>query len=275
VSGGSGSGESRDAGPLALRALTEDDLPAVDPWFADPETVRRLGGPDWPRRLLVLARAPGRHAFLALAGGAPVGLVDVEREAGPPSRAVVALLVAPGRRGQGVGTGILDALAGRPELEGVPVLAGEVETGNAAGLALARAAGGAPCGRASAGFVALARPRDPGAARAVALEHRLLRPEVRRDPAAVLALLHPDFREIGASGRTWDGPSVAAAIATDPRAPVTTGEVEAAVLARGVVLVTYTALRGDARSRRSSVWLADADADGGGWRLRFHQGTPA
>jgi ribonuclease HI len=60
---------------------------------------------------------------------------------------------------------------------------------------------------------------------------------------------------------------------------VTAAEVEAAVLAPGVVLVTYTAVRGDARSRRSSVWLADADADadadGGGWRLRFHQGTPA
>jgi hypothetical protein len=116
-------------------------------------------------------------------------------------------------------------------------------------------------------------PRDPGAARAVALEHRLLLPEVRRDPAAVLALLHPDFREIGASGRTWDGPSVAGTIAADPGAPVTAAEVEAAVLAPGVVLVTYTAVRGDARSRRSSVWLADAD--GGGRRLRFHQGTPA
>jgi ribonuclease HI len=278
VSAASWSGEAHDQGAITLRALTEDDLPAVDPWFADPETVRRLGGPDWPRQLLVLARAPGRHAFLALAGAEPVGLADVEEEPGPPSRAVLALLVAPGRRGQRVGRRILDALAGRRELEDVPVLAGEVEAGNAAGLALARAAGGAPSGRAtSAGFVALARPRDPGAARAVALEHRLLLLEVRRDPAAVLALLHPDFREIGASGRTWDGPSVAGAVAADPGVPVTADEVEAAVLAPGVVLVTYTAVRGDARSRRSSVWLADADADadGGGWRLRFHQGTPA
>jgi ribonuclease HI len=64
---------------------------------------------------------------------------------------------------------------------------------------------------------------------------------------------------------------VAAAIAADPGAPVSTDEVEAAVLAPGVVLVTYTAVRGDVRSRRSSVWLAHGD----GWRLRFHQGTPA
>jgi hypothetical protein len=51
---------------------------------------------------------------------------------------------------------------------------------------------------------------------------------------------------------------VAAGIAARPGAPVATGEVEAAVLAPGVALVTSSAMRGDARSRPSPVWLADA-----------------
>ncbi len=262
-------------GPLApaLRPFAAEDLPAVDPWFADPETASRLGGPAWPRELLVRARAPGRHALLALAGTEPVGLAEVELEFGPPARAAVALVVAPGRRGQGVGAALLDALASRPELVGVEAIAGEVETDNAAGLALARAAGGAPAPARSTSprYVAFARPRDPGAARVVALEHRLLEPGVRRDPAAVQALLHPGFCEIGASGRTWDRASVAAALAAEPGSPVTTSDVEAVRIAEEVVLLTYTAIRGEVRSRRSSLWVAH----GGAWRCRFHQGTPA
>ena len=38
----------------------------------------------------------------------------------------------------------------------------------------------------------------------VALELSLLDPQVRRSPERVERLLHPDFREFGASGAAWD-----------------------------------------------------------------------
>jgi ribonuclease HI len=87
----------------------------------------------------------------------------------------------------------------------------------------------------------------------------------------VRALLHPDFREVGASGRVWDRESVAAALAAEPGGPVETSAVAAVRVAAEVVLVTYVAARGPARSHRSSLWLAD----NGSWLLRHHQGTPA
>jgi ribonuclease HI len=100
----------------------------------------------------------------------------------------------------------------------------------------------------------------------IALELRLLEPETRRDRLLVRSLLHPDFHEIGASGRTWDRDETVAALADDPGERPTVGDVAARRVADGVVLVTYTA--GD--SRRSSLWVRDAD----GWRVLFHQGTP-
>jgi ribonuclease HI len=99
----------------------------------------------------------------------------------------------------------------------------------------------------------------------LALESRLLDPHTRRDPAQVASLLHPDFWEIGASGRTWSHAEVLAALANDPQPRATAGDMAARRISDNVVLVTYSA--GD--SRRSSLWVRGAD----GWRLLFHQGT--
>jgi hypothetical protein len=104
----------------------------------------------------------------------------------------------------------------------------------------------------------------------VALELRLLDPATRRNPAAVEPLLHEDFREIGASGRLWDRAAIVAALAGDPGEQARATEVTARFVSDRVVLITYTAERAGARSRRSSLWL---DGDGG-WRVLFHQGTP-
>ena len=107
----------------------------------------------------------------------------------------------------------------------------------------------------------------------IALEERLLDPAVRADPAAVEALLHPDFAEIGASGTPYDRAAIVAALAADPGERSRLVDAVTAELADGVVLLTYTAIAADgARSLRSSVWVRD---DGAGWRVRFHQGTPA
>jgi hypothetical protein len=103
----------------------------------------------------------------------------------------------------------------------------------------------------------------------VALELRLLDPEVRADRAEVERLLHPEFREIGAFGRLWDRESIVAALAEDPGTGATASEVEAREVAEGVVLVTYVAESAAGRSWRSSLWVRCED----GWRVLFHQGT--
>jgi hypothetical protein len=113
----------------------------------------------------------------------------------------------------------------------------------------------------------------------VGLERLLLEPNVRARPGAVLARLHPDFVEFGASGRTWDGAAVADALALEAMDAADSGSAQHLEardftpirLADGVVLVTYTIDAADRTSLRSSVWVRDPDR---GWLLRFHQGTP-
>src|SRR5687768_11724036 len=99
-----------------------------------------------------------------------------------------------------------------------------------------------------------------------ALEERLLDPEVRRNATAVGALLHPDFVEFGASGRTWDRQAMVAELARQPGEPVDAREFRATRLAADVVLLTYRT----GTSLRSSIWCRGED---GAWRIRHHQGT--
>jgi ribonuclease HI len=112
---------------------------------------------------------------------------------------------------------------------------------------------------------------DPDLAGVVALERALLDPATRRRPGAVQKLLHPGFREFGASGAIWDRDAMVAALAADPGGPVEMAGVAARAVADGAVLVTYTATAAAGRSLRSSLWVRDED----GWRVLFHQGTPA
>ena len=109
------------------------------------------------------------------------------------------------------------------------------------------------------------------------LETRLLRPELRRQPDQVAAILDDGFREFGASGRIWDKPSVIAALQEDASFECEVSDFELRPLADDVVLATYrirsigTPNRPAANSLRSSLWRRTA----GTWRLVFHQGTPA
>lgn len=50
-------------------------------------------------------------------------------------------------------------------------------------------------------------------AEVISLESRLLDASVRRSSQEVLALLHPEFTEFGASGRRWSAVDVAASMA--------------------------------------------------------------
>ena len=103
-------------------------------------------------------------------------------------------------------------------------------------------------------------------------ELRLLDPEVRASPARVLELLDPEFTEIGSSGRRWDVESILTVTSggsVSAESPVEVSDMSGAVLAPGVVHLTYFAENQGRRTWRSSLWRLTET----GWRMYFHQGT--
>lgn len=108
------------------------------------------------------------------------------------------------------------------------------------------------------------------------LERTLWDPQSRNDPEIVDRLLHPDYLEVGSTGRTWTRHEILEPVGHFI-AELT--ELAAAELVPGAVLVTYTSVVHELSDideitegpvRRSSLWL---HADGQ-WRVRYHQGTP-
>lgn len=120
---------------------------------------------------------------------------------------------------------------------------------------------------------------DPGLLETLrALESALHQPQVRSDRAALGALLHPGFREIGRSGASYTREQILAELPEQPQAQGAWSQAyEVELLAPGLALLTYESAQVGAGGRlerpakRSSLWqLTD-----GRWLLRFHQGTPA
>ncbi|MDG9717822.1 DUF4440 domain-containing protein [Streptomyces sp. DH24] len=112
---------------------------------------------------------------------------------------------------------------------------------------------------------------DEAVAAAIDGELALLDPGVRSSRQRVDALLHPDFREFGASGRVWDRASIMAMLdETDPGEPPTAVSGMTGVrLAPDLVHLTFDTDAGGRRAHRSSLWRRTRE----GWRLYFHQGT--
>lgn len=109
-----------------------------------------------------------------------------------------------------------------------------------------------------------------------ALEERLLRPEVRKSAAELAALLDDEFREIGASGRSYTKAQVLEALGREPETRFEAGGFAATALGADAALLTFRVARltadgGRVESLRSSIWRRRD----GRWRLLFHQGTPA
>ncbi|WP_022880653.1 ribonuclease HI family protein [Gryllotalpicola ginsengisoli] len=105
----------------------------------------------------------------------------------------------------------------------------------------------------------------------VRLERALLRTQVRADPSRVAELLHPEFEEIGSSGRHWDRETTLQTLAEAPESEAElTAVLGVSRVADGALLLLYEATDARGASRRSSLWVQTAT----GWRLRFHQGTP-
>ena len=107
------------------------------------------------------------------------------------------------------------------------------------------------------------------------LEMALMRNAGAESSAQAEALLHPLAEEVGRSGHHYDRAALLRLLAESDRG------VQAAVQASGfalhrlsadTALLRYRSERAGAATERSSIWQRD---EGGAWRLRFHQGTPA
>ncbi len=103
-----------------------------------------------------------------------------------------------------------------------------------------------------------------------ALERELLLPETRADIGRTGVLLHPDFTEIGSSGRIWTRDAMMMSLEDQPGAPTDLELLGADRLGEDTILLTYRSYARAGTTLRSSLWVHD----GAQWRLRFHQGTP-
>lgn len=107
------------------------------------------------------------------------------------------------------------------------------------------------------------------------LEHAHLTPGTRSSRAALEALLHESFTEIGASGRHYTRDDIIPLLlAEQSHPPRQISDFHARPISDTVALTTYTLTRTDPdgtqhHSRRSSLWLLENTT----WRLTFHQGT--
>jgi RimJ/RimL family protein N-acetyltransferase len=156
---------------VRLVPFEPEHLPGLLPWFDDPETRRRLGGRDWPTRELALRSTVwteefrGRRVlrsctFVALdEEGVVVAQVggDVydrwtvwdpvaERVLSTDPRRTMgsAYVVAPSRRGRGLGAATLRALVAAPQTADVEQFVLGIDPDNTASLRAAASAGFTP-----------------------------------------------------------------------------------------------------------------------------------
>jgi hypothetical protein len=111
-----------------------------------------------------------------------------------------------------------------------------------------------------------------------ALEVEIHHPGTRSSRTRLEQLLHPDFHEVGRSGRQYDRATVIRYLAEQQSPPPTeSGEFSVSQLAPGVALLAYRSAQRQEdgtlanHTLRMSVWVHGS----AGWQLRYHQGTPA
>ncbi|WP_104108563.1 RNase H family protein [Arthrobacter sp. N199823] len=100
-------------------------------------------------------------------------------------------------------------------------------------------------------------------------ERELLDPQVRSDPFRVAELLHPDFEEIGSSGRVWTRAETIQMLSEAQSAAIDMEVMALTQLDTSTALLRYRSSSQGRSVLRSSLWSLDGKA----WRLRFHQGT--
>ncbi|MEU2094839.1 DUF4440 domain-containing protein [Streptomyces globisporus] len=116
---------------------------------------------------------------------------------------------------------------------------------------------------------------------AIDAELQLMDPAVRASRSLAARLLDPEFVEVGASGRRWTYEEMIAAL---PELDSGGGEGDGdgsrfepsgmggAVLAPGIVHLTYETVFDGRRARRSSLWRRRSNETS--WRMYYHQATP-
>jgi hypothetical protein len=103
------------------------------------------------------------------------------------------------------------------------------------------------------------------------LEEELLRPDVRRSPEKMAALLADDFIEFGSSGRRYGKADLLATAAQPGEGRLALLEFAAHALAPSIVLVTYRSIHRDADgSARHALRSSICRRTEHGWRLVFH-----
>ena len=110
------------------------------------------------------------------------------------------------------------------------------------------------------------------------LEVELHHPGVRCDRDRLEQLLHPEFHEVGRSGRTYSRETIVDYMSSQEVQPVVVSEAFSLTeLGPGVVLLTYRSAHVESgavlahHTLRSSIWVETSI----GWQLRYHQGTAA
>jgi hypothetical protein len=111
-----------------------------------------------------------------------------------------------------------------------------------------------------------------------ALEVELHHPGTRNSRERLEQLLHPEFHEVGRSGRAYDRETIVNHLAAQQTQPaVVSDSFAVSALGSGVALLTYRSAQVESgkplanHTLRSSLWLKTAR----GWQLRYHQGTAA
>ena len=147
---------------VLLTPFGAEHIEALEPWFDDRETQRRLGGRPWIRRALSLLDLPtgegfrgrittGRHMWIALDESAvPVGFVDGETydryaawDGTDPDRPVIsdvvevpsmglAFVIDPARRRSGYGVTTLEAIMDHAAVSHVELFFAEIDLDNVA-----------------------------------------------------------------------------------------------------------------------------------------------
>jgi ribonuclease HI len=143
------------------------------------------------------------------------------------------------------------------------------ETPAAGEAAVAARTAGHPSTGASTGARGAADPDSAPFEEIVAREQVLLSDLLRKNPDRAAELLHPEFSEVGASGRAYDRRQVLESLAPVPG--LRAREFVAEEIADGVVLLRFITSDSRGTQRRASLWVRVE----GSWLLRHHQATPA
>ncbi|WP_200958112.1 ribonuclease HI family protein [Nocardioides sp. Soil805] len=102
----------------------------------------------------------------------------------------------------------------------------------------------------------------------IALERAALTDEVRSDRGAMAALLHPEWQEIGQSGRLWTREELLAEMGP-LGVEISLDVVSTERLSPDTILLLWRSITDDGSVLRSSLWVRTSH----GWQQRFHQGT--